>query len=416
MLTGHQPVAKPVRTRASVKTASSGLLQRKCGCDGAPGLDGECDECRKNQLQRKAVNSVRPTNVPPIAPELRSPGPQLDAKTRAFVAPRFDHDFSLFSVFSNSAKRARMNRTGGGSDPSDAGVAADSPDAAVSADAAAPPSTEHPATAATVEPAAAAPSAAATAGLSWSQVLRHTNDALWFFCGEHPSGFSTDARLRSTGYSNPAAVNWRITAGADKVAFRGAATGAEVTVESRAGSARTDDVSIEATEGVGGAAPFTGHLTVFKPHRLLHRSDQDHPACPAWAAASCGACPAYWTEIGYRVVDNMGGTIIGATVNENFPGTKTNDQATDWVSPATFITNPFWANTNGTFVDNWFVFCGAPSPVAPGAANAATGVDRIPHEFYVGSTTPARGCRVQTHTAHRYLGFTRHEGVTSPAP
>jgi hypothetical protein len=123
----------------------------------------------------------------------------------------------------------------------------------------------------------------------------------------------------------------------------------------------------------------------------------------------------YWTEIRYRILDNMSGTIVGATVNENFPGAPTADQPNNWPNPAVFTTVPFWRNTNGKFVDNWFTSCGTPAP-APGGPTAGTGVDRMPHEFYVGSDTPGRGVRVQRHTAHRYLGFARHEGITTPAP
>jgi len=252
--------------------------------------------------------------------------------------------------------------------------------------------------------------------ITWTHVLGFPHDALWWFGGEHPSGFSTTALLRAAGYSDPSVVSWRITQGADKVAFQGPPTGAEVHVRSTAGSAGTDDVTIEAKEGAAAGAPnFAGHLTVRKPHHLVHRSDSDRAACPVWAGCTAG-CPAYWTEIGYRIVDNVGGTIVGATVNENFPGAPTGDQPNDWPNPAVFTTVPFWRNTNGTFVDNWYISCGTPSPVAPGAVGAASGVDRMPHEFYVGSDVPARGCRVQTHIAHRYLGFTRHESITTPAP
>lgn len=333
------------------------------------------------------------------------------------------HDFSRMPVFSAKAGAtgARSTIAGGGAPPGAASQSETPSDAptvdaasadAATADASAPPAGDAPEPAAE-EAEGAAPS---SPGLSWSHVLRSPHDALWWFCGEHPSGFSTSARLRATGFSDPLLLNWRITRGADKVAFRGAATGEEVTVRSTAGSTRAGDVTIEVREGAGaGAAAFSGNLTVRRPHRLIHRSDTDHGACPGWAACPA-ACPAYWSEIGYRVVDNVGGTIVGATVNENFPGVKADDQPNDWTSPAAFITVPFWENTNGTFVDNWFKFCGTPSPVVPGAAGAATGVDQIPHEFYVGSTTPALGCRVQTHTAHRYLGFTRHENITTPAP
>ena len=117
----------------------------------------------------------------------------------------------------------------------------------------------------------------------------------------------------------------------------------------------------------------------------------------------------------YRVVDNVGGTIAGATVNEHFPGGKTNDQPNDWPPSTAFGGQPFWPETNGVFVDSWFVSCGNPDP-APGTPLAGQSVDHMPHEFFVGSRTPARGVRVQTHTAHRYRGYARHEGITTPAP
>ncbi|HZT32859.1 MAG TPA: hypothetical protein VFA33_23435 [Bryobacteraceae bacterium] len=262
-------------------------------------------------------------------------------------------------------------------------------------------------------PAPAAPAAAPS--LNWTHQLRHPHDALWFFCGEHPSGFSITADLVSANAANPAALQWRITAGADKIAFDGASVGPSVRVKSTAGSVRANDVSMEVREGTPGGASYTGKLTVRKPHRLLSRgAPTDHAGCPPWNP--CPGCGAYWTEISYRIVDNVGGTIVGATVNENFPGAVTADVVTNWPGPAAFATVPFWQNTNGTFVDNWFIGCGNPTPVAPTDPTAGTSVDHMPHEFYVGSVTPARGCRVQTHTAHRYLGFARHEGIVSPAP
>src|SRR5262249_4126804 len=66
------------------------------------------------------------------------------------------------------------------------------------------------------------PAPATPAILSWTHVLTHPSDALWYFRGEHPSGFSTSARLRASGYSNAALLNWRITQGADKIAFQAA--------------------------------------------------------------------------------------------------------------------------------------------------------------------------------------------------
>ena len=79
--------------------ARSGWLQRKCACGGTPGPSGECEECRKNKLRRKTRNSEPGTGndsfAPPIVHEvLRSPGQPLDAAARAFMEPRFAHDFS----------------------------------------------------------------------------------------------------------------------------------------------------------------------------------------------------------------------------------------------------------------------------------------------------------------------------------
>ena len=195
--------------------------------------------------------------------------------------------------------------------------------------------------------------------LSWTHQLRFPHDALWYFCGEHPRGFSTRATLRATGFRDSSQVEWFVTEGADKVYAPGGFRGSEITLRSSAESRRRDDVAIEVRERT---RSFTGRLTVRKPHRLRLNSNPDQAACPPWAACTAG-CPVYWTQIGYRVLDNVGGTIVGATVNENFPGPKTNDQPNNWVSPAGFITTPFWRNTNGTFIDNWFVFCGNPAPV-----------------------------------------------------
>lgn len=85
------------------KPTSSGShraqLQRKCACGGTPGFDGECATCRAKRLQRRATEGAGPSGVPPIVHEvLRSPGQPLDAETRAFMEPRFGHDFSRVRV------------------------------------------------------------------------------------------------------------------------------------------------------------------------------------------------------------------------------------------------------------------------------------------------------------------------------
>lgn len=83
----------------TVSPASAGVLQRKCAC-GQHAVGGECAECRKKQegaaLQRKPADADRDVDtVPPIVYDvLRGSGRPLDHETRAFMEPRFGHDFS----------------------------------------------------------------------------------------------------------------------------------------------------------------------------------------------------------------------------------------------------------------------------------------------------------------------------------
>jgi hypothetical protein len=281
----------------------------------------------------------------------------------------------------------------------------------------APETTPAETTPVTAETPATAAEAPAPPSLTWEYKKRHKWDALWWFNGEKPSGFSVTARLEASGYGDPANLNWQIVHGSDKVAFQGASTGVEVILESKKGSSKKDDVEIQVREGTAADAPsYTEKFTVRTPHRLAPISTTDFNGCPSWATSCPSTCSAHWTEIKYRIFDNVSGTIVGATVNENFPSAKTDEQTNDWVNPASFSSTPYWENTNGTFTDYWSVWCGTPTPVAPTDPAAGTGVDKLSHEFYVGSKVAGKGIRVQTHTAHRYLGYTRHEGITTPAP
>jgi hypothetical protein len=84
---------------AAVNPVSGPVLQRKCACGNKAESSGECAECQKQnyELQRKtaAPETTRTNRIPPIVDEvLNSPGQPLDQATRAFMEPRFDHDFS----------------------------------------------------------------------------------------------------------------------------------------------------------------------------------------------------------------------------------------------------------------------------------------------------------------------------------
>lgn len=81
-----------------------GLLQRKCACGGTPGPSGECEECRKKKLQRKASEPAAGSlEIPAIVHDvLRSPGMPLDAETRTFMGTRFGQDFSQVRIHADA--------------------------------------------------------------------------------------------------------------------------------------------------------------------------------------------------------------------------------------------------------------------------------------------------------------------------
>jgi Domain of unknown function (DUF4157) len=96
------------RTKANL-SAAPGTLQRKCAC-GNHTNGSECEACSQKRLnlQRRAVdNRSEHTEVPSIVHEvLRSPGRPLDAETRAFMEPRFGHDFSHVRVHTDAKAAA----------------------------------------------------------------------------------------------------------------------------------------------------------------------------------------------------------------------------------------------------------------------------------------------------------------------
>jgi hypothetical protein len=104
-----QPV-QPSPWKPSAAPVSSDLLKRKCPCGGTPGPTGECEDCKKKKeklghglVQRRAAGTAQPSIIPPIVHEtLGSPGHPLDASTRAFMEPRFGHDFSQVRVHTDS--------------------------------------------------------------------------------------------------------------------------------------------------------------------------------------------------------------------------------------------------------------------------------------------------------------------------
>jgi len=101
------PYAKTTSTpNPSFTSLGIGLLQRKCACGQHTVAGGECEECRQKRegtMQRAAVSPAPANSVPPIVHDaLSSSGKPLDAGTRAFMEPRFGHDFSQVRVHTDA--------------------------------------------------------------------------------------------------------------------------------------------------------------------------------------------------------------------------------------------------------------------------------------------------------------------------
>lgn len=88
---------EPKVSDAATVSSNSPGVQRKCACGGT------CEECQKTHPQeehaRVQMKAAGPGSAggaeasPGVHEVLRSPGQSLDASTRAFMEPRFGHDF-----------------------------------------------------------------------------------------------------------------------------------------------------------------------------------------------------------------------------------------------------------------------------------------------------------------------------------
>ncbi len=113
MMSEQATVQTQTVARSTFTTIASAVLQRQCACGQHTSAGSECEECKKKRegtLQRAGISPSPVHEVPPIVHEvLRSPGQPLDAVTRAFMEPRFGHDFSGVRVHTD-AKAAESAR------------------------------------------------------------------------------------------------------------------------------------------------------------------------------------------------------------------------------------------------------------------------------------------------------------------
>lgn len=103
--TGAEKTDAAPRARSTFLTGAQGLrLQRKCACGGS------CQDCgEKKQLLRAARMGApgKSPEVPPLVHDvLATPGQPLSASARAFMEPRFKHDFGKVRVHTDERAAA----------------------------------------------------------------------------------------------------------------------------------------------------------------------------------------------------------------------------------------------------------------------------------------------------------------------
>ena len=102
----HAAPVQAVQAPAPQSPAQNGFhLQRKCACGSYGTGGGTCDKCRKDgsKLQRTAASPPAPEALPSMVYDvLGSSGQPLDLHTRAWLEPRFGHDFSSVRVHTDA--------------------------------------------------------------------------------------------------------------------------------------------------------------------------------------------------------------------------------------------------------------------------------------------------------------------------
>ncbi len=228
-------------------------------------------------------------------------------------------------------------------------------------------------------------------------------NAVWWFNGQTPTGYATSINLTAT-FAGATSYQWNITSGSDKITLSNA-TSQTATVVGSALSASSGDVSVTVTvNGSVTSAAFT--LTVRGPKTLVPGSIQHQ------ADSSYG----YVSSIGYTIRDNLNQNLSNVGVNESLGPVMNDYPNTSWVAaPPTGYTP-----TGATFAD---IITGQavspppyPFPNAPSSPLGTTAVHHLAQSWFVGSTTPGSGGRVQTDTLQRYVDHAAHLNIVSPAP
>jgi hypothetical protein len=276
---------------------------------------------------------------------------------------------------------------------------------------------------------------------------------LWYFNGErHKEPLSTKVTLQAE--SKPAGFFlWSVTEGTDKVELVDGESGTnvlktddnQVEVKSKSGSNGADDVGIRVSHMTADGTPtgtYEGKLGVRTPATVKKVHEQTtHHQVPSQQASympeslqtspdsvpsaapkslrhvstnhSAHATWGYETRITYEVLDDKGNPIKGFDVNEKWTTGVVNDYPkADWrrgpEGGTTSAGTTFFDNIQGESKGH------TPAPQNPQKPLGTTKVQHWGQDWYIGSTTPGKGTKVQTNTLQKYQDHAEHQNIKSP--
>jgi hypothetical protein len=242
---------------------------------------------------------------------------------------------------------------------------------------------------------------------------------IWWFNGEKPDGYVVSTKASVTGVPGGATIAWTVTGPATPAT----GSGSEITLTGTGPSAE-HGVIITAT--VNGTQVCQQFLTVLAPHSLLHQSDIDK------SIPSNYPLLAYRSIITDSILDNLGHVLPQKVpVNEDIDGDGAASSSATLTAEAKksgnadYTANPIvgwkWGDEEGSPYQptNCFdtitrIDDGTYVPNVLNPQYSTVKVEHLNGCLYVGSTSIAKGVKVQTLTWQIYQDHARHENTKTP--
>jgi hypothetical protein len=232
-------------------------------------------------------------------------------------------------------------------------------------------------------------------------------NTLWWFKGLSlgVSGYANQITLSAS--PSFGTYQWNIAAGSDKVSLSNSTTNT-VQVTSTGQSTKANDVSITATVDGLTSAPFT--LTVRAPYRMIPDPNVSNPI-----VYYSDKTYAWYTDIYYQVLDNLGSPLpVPVPVNEFF-GPAIPDSQNNWeMGPAECLPS---IGSDAAFHDHIGGQKAGFTPQAVYNPNwTGIAVEHWRQDWAAGTCVLGAGPRVQSDNIQKWVDHALHTNIVSPNP